>query len=548
MTRLLALAGLRLRLVLRASRGSSRVFNVLAFVAVAAAGLAAACGPAAAFGTITYMLIEAGTAEALDKLAVLLRALFVLVWVLALGVPIATGSLDQGFDVAPLRVFPIARRTLWLLTLGAAWLSFEHLAYLPALLVVASVLSATGAAPPALAFGVIAGTAACALAAGHALTLLVAGVLRRRGLREALGIGALLLIIGASLLPSILDQGGSPGGTGLLTLVAGTARWLPPLLAADALVARSPAEALAAAGGLVVWAVLLAGVSWAAFSFVHSGEPIVRRGGGWRRTGRPSPGARAEGGLARAVDRLPGPLRATVGKELRYLLRSAAGRFTLLMVPLFTALIARGFGTQAEIPFVGAPGADTLFVGLALYVGLLSSNWFHNAFGWDAGGAALWRLAPVSPRTVLAGKNLALWLYDGLLVALALLSLSLLAGPPSPLALLTGLLAHATAGLTLAATGNLASLLFPVPRDPSSLRNSGSFAGTLFGLAGTLAGSTLVGLALLPALFGRPGWSLAGLIAALAVAGLGWTGSLGLAGQLFERRGERLLAGLAGRG
>ncbi len=164
MDRLFALARLRFTLTLRASRGVSRVLDLLALAIMVVVGTVIALGLAALVTIIAGTLLAGGAPDDRDRLGILLRVVFAAVYGLALVAPIATGTVDPGLDVSRLRVFPIRSGQLWLLTFGAAWFSFEHLLWLPTLLGLALVLPAGGLSLAVVLAALLLG-ACCAVAA-----------------------------------------------------------------------------------------------------------------------------------------------------------------------------------------------------------------------------------------------------------------------------------------------------------------------------------------------------------------------------------------------
>jgi ABC-2 type transport system permease protein len=107
---------------------------------------------------------------------------------------------------------------------------------------------------------------------------------------------------------------------------------------------------------------------------------------------------------------LPRGLATVVEKEMRFLAR--APRFRMIFIMGFT------FGLIIWLPMVfgsfsGPPrGSNILTRNYLSWISvyglmMLGEVTIFNAFGFDRSAAAFWLLAPISPRTVLVGKNIA---------------------------------------------------------------------------------------------------------------------------------------------
>jgi hypothetical protein len=143
---------------------------------------------------------------------------------------------------------------------------------------------------------------------------------------------------------------------------------------------------------------------------------------------------------------------------------------------------------------------------------------------------------------VFLGKNLALWLYNAILLVLILTTWTIASGPPDPLTLWTGVLIFATALLILTTAGNVLSVIFPVPRDASAMKNSPSSAAVLLSLLvlliTALALGSLVGLPMLL------GWrSVQPLLLLALLGGLVFVYRLALSttARLFDERRESII-------
>ncbi len=128
---------------------------------------------------------------------------------------------------------------------------------------------------------------------------------------------------------------------------------------------------------------------------------------------------------------------------------------------------------------------------MLLYALLFSSNFVKHMFAWEGEGVKAYFMGPVSLQTVLCGKNLAVWIYNGLLFSLLMLCWSVAMGLPDPSTFLSALLMYAGAILIFTCFGNFLSILFPVRRDMSKINSSPSQIATLASF-GTLAITVLL--------------------------------------------------------
>jgi ABC-2 type transport system permease protein len=171
-----------------------------------------------------------------------------------------------------------------------------------------------------------------------------------------------------------------------------------------------------------------------------------------------------------------------------------------------------------------------------------------NAFGWDRGGARALFLAPLEPRRVLAGKNLAMAAYATALLAGAAAAAVAAGGWPPTWALAGAAALHLALGPMLLGAGNLVSIWNP-RASGFTLRRAKNLPA-LSGLAGMAIVSGAVGLLALPALLAarldEPWVLVGGWVAAAAAAWAAYLTTLRRVGALLEARRERLLAEVCG--
>jgi ABC-2 type transport system permease protein len=552
--RILAIVGLRLRLIARRSRGGAGVLNlagaVLVMLSLGLLGIALAVG----FGALTHIVIGRGDEQGI-------RTVFLVVFYTAFffGVvmPLLTGIINPGFDPSSLRIFPISRFRLYALTLAASFGNAEHWVYYPAF----AVICFTGV----LLRGInpLAGLATVGLAVlfcvgwGNTVVLFLVSLMRKRRAREILGIVLFAVIVAASLTPVLLedaegeiDSDAAPYLTLLLRVVVALGAWLPPTLAAEALTDLHTSGTLAALPSLfwlLVWDVAGVALGYRVFARYHLGDR--ERTPTAKRTARPpraaGPARRLLSADSQALAFVPREVRAVAAKEIRYLFRSVIGKFNLLMLPVLVIVVAIAVGRGFDVSLPGLDGDTLAFFGLLMYVTLFSNNFVNNAFAWEADGVQAYFISPVALHRVLAGKNLAVWTYNGLLLLITIVTWSVFRRIPSLATLLTAIGVYAACVLFFTTVGNFVSVLFPVGRDISSIRNTPSQIALLISLASlAVAASLAATFLLLPAVLGFA--SLRPVSVSVLLGLLAWLYTVGLrlAGRLMDRRREKLIDGL----
>jgi hypothetical protein len=217
------------------------------------------------------------------------------------------------------------------------------------------------------------------------------------------------------------------------------------------------------------------------------------------------------------------------------------------MMPVFVIIVVFFFARAVTSPFLGLPADSLLLFGLLLYGTLFSNNFVNNAFAWEGDGIRTYFWGPLRAEHVLAGKNLAVWTYNSLLLLITIGAWSILKRPPDPATLLSAILLYGSAILFFTMVGNIVSVLFPVRRDISSITNSPSQIAILISLASLGIAVSLVTATLLLAeragqAFMRPLF----LLVLLLVLGWSYRLTLRLAGRLMEQRKEKLIDSLGG--
>ncbi|MCC7234822.1 MAG: hypothetical protein IT163_05930 [Bryobacterales bacterium] len=163
---------------------------------------------------------------------------------------------------------------------------------------------------------------------------------------------------------------------------------------------------------------------------------------------------------------LPDPLGALVEKELRFL--SRAPRFRLVFFMGFT------FGLLVWLPMTLRPGGGPslltsnylTFVSVYALM-LLGEVSFWNTFGFDRAAAQIYYVTPVPVATVLIGKNIASAIFVFLEITAVTAVCALFRMPITAAKLAESYLVAFILALFLIAVGNLASIYYPRPVDPS---------------------------------------------------------------------------------
>ncbi len=236
-------------------------------------------------------------------------------------------------------------------------------------------------------------------------------------------------------------------------------------------------------------------------------------------------------------------LAAVVVTEGRLLLRAPQNYLRLRKPASLLLLCVFGFLS----PNMGRDPVYNLkeFLGLGalLYNVLWQMQFLCNRFGSEAGTGTLLFGFSVSRRTLLMGKNIALFLLLLVLDGLALAGLCVVAGFPQNIPLFWLWLPMILLALT--ALGNVVSVLHPFSIVPPIKRTSVEPSDTLTG--GYIGVGCLAALLLLPA-----GWLLSfplfGFISAFVYVAAIYAASLHGASALLARREYQMIAGLDGLG
>lgn len=542
MDRLLALIWLKLAMWRHGLRTGAGVADVMAGIGLTIVAGLLSLGLTAGLGAAMYYALVAGGA------GILRRGLLVVshtVAVLAVGVPVLLGLERGGLPLSRLAVFPLSRGALYRLSLGASFASGVHLLWLPSLLFT-FLLAVTWHGAGAFLWGsVLAVFGLCLMVWCNTLLLLVRRLTARRSVREVLAVVALFVLVAVSVVPAVLDSSATEERPSrmealleLLPVAGEVMSVFPPSLAAGGL-ATAHFEGTAAAAGPLAWLLLwtAAGIALGFHLFAKS----LREGGA---PAPARPARRSSRGLP-GVDRLtwlPSAVRGVAARELRYLLRSSSGRFSVASAPVFMVLVGTVFAQGAGGPVLGIDASGVLFMGAMLYAAMFSSNFVNNAFAWERGGVRSYFMTPAAPEHVVLGKNLGVWIFNTILGVVCVIVFTVVAGAPAAPTLASGCLAFTAVLIAGTVAGNFVSISFPVSRDISRVNNSPSQIGFVVSLAVLLVtGAAIAGLALTAALTGGS-WTLPILLAILVAVEAGiYAALLGAAGRHLASRRERLV-------
>jgi ABC-2 type transport system permease protein len=341
-------------------------------------------------------------------------------------------------------------------------------------------------------------------------------LLARRRTREIMVVVFTLFIIGMQFSQFLFRQEG-------MRIANTVSRWmpvltvLPPGRVAAGLVAAfeaRSADALTAAGGVLLYAVAFAGFYTLRLRAKYRGEdlgesaaPSVRKPA----RVRPATPAAVAAAPAGGMHLLRAPVAAILSKDIRYFYRNTA-----MLMNLIIPLILIVFFRISAMNFAGRSAPhSSIFTGdfgypfSMFYVFLLTSQLCQNSLAYEGRGIERLFLSPIPFRDVMLAKNI----FQAMLIALEalfVLAIILLLGPPPRLPILLA----TWAGVPLIAiinfiAGNWLSIQFPRKFEFGVRRQSAAgmtiliSMGILLGTAGIIAAASALtiyfaGLWLLP--------------------------------------------------
>ncbi|HEX9039354.1 MAG TPA: hypothetical protein VF808_20400 [Ktedonobacterales bacterium] len=453
----------------------------------------------------------------------LLFATLTFLYVAWVALPIVQYAVNEGLDVSKLATYPLTRAERMVALTLATLLD-------PATFIIAALFTAVliswGAGPLPVAIGVVALLAFYVHTVGMSQMAVAAlvGMLRSRRYRDLSVVIFALMSVTCSLAgqfaTTLLRHADGLSLLGRLD-IGRYAQWLPPGMAARAILQANAGDPLGALAWLLALValvpVLLTAWAWTLDRSVTSAESA---GGGRPLRRRVSPeGAAAMARPARAGRPWISPVVAAVAvKDLRYLWRDPQIKASLLsslvlLLVVFAPNLAHADHAPAHPDFFyeRMAGMEPLLAPLPALLIVLTLS--VNALGLERQGLGTLLLFPARPLDILWGKNLAVALV-ALVAQVGLIAASCAvtgAWPAAWLALVEGV----AATLTLLGAGNITSTLLPlrvrslavgsgsVSSDNGCLRSVislGALWGTLIALAPVFV------LLLMPPLLGRREW------------------------------------------
>lgn len=553
MNRMLAIAWLRYRLMLNRLRRREGVWNLIGGVLLGLLWGAAALGGAVAVGFLMKAALVSGDQDLLFKLqfGTLLAAMLAGVWL-----PLIIERGQGGPVTSRLLNFPVTGGELFWMSQAALALSVDHLLYYPVMIAVALAVI-LGPGPAWLGLMALVSLWLCILAWGHAVGLALEAMLRGRRSREIVGVLTVVVIITMGMGPGIVEKalGGRdpqeiPGLVAAVDVLKACGRTLAPFQAAAGLQAVRAGETGAALGHLAgIWAWTLPGTllaRWIFIAFYLGDRGSIRRGGRRPGTARPTMGRPTLLWELRLDEGVLSPVAfACAAKDLRVHFRSLSGRLILVLAPLLMAWIGWFVLKDVAEAALGLQVGEIHFFGMLFYVAIFANSQTTNNLAFEGAGVQAYFLLPGPLTQVILGKNLALWVFQTILLGMCLAALAVVQSWPDPVTLLSGVLLYAGVIVMRTAGGNVLSILFPRRRELSSRQDKTPLMSTLLGLLMFAATVALAWVfAVLPGLAGHPGWQPAalGFLLLIAVAGHRW--SLGAVAGLLEDRREAVVAAL----
>jgi hypothetical protein len=427
------------------------------------------------------------------------------------------------FDLRRFRIYPVPPRLLSLMNFAGLFFEPTWLLIYPVLVALAVGVSWLPGAPQApalllaeaLAVFATGGVLHLAAAAGAALD---ARPLLRRGFSLALVLASL-----AGYLDAQLSSSKSPW---MLQFFAAhralIVAWTPPGWAAQLAQDLSSGRYLQALRPALLMAA--AGLAFSLVAHEIASRDLLRPA----EDGRAGKGGRRAAGLR--LPFLPGSFSALFEKEVKTALRAGWLQFVVMPV-MYLVLVRTVFA-----------GPEPLLIA-AVYAHLGVLDLATNIFGRDVAGARAWFLWPVSLREVLAAKNAVAYVFS-LVIYAVLGCVGLVTANATAGQFLIGLLAHAALFPLLAALGNAASVLSPIPVRGARLRRvrGAGPVGIRLGAMAILGVAAWAPYGMARATGLRLGAAYTGEMIAMAVV---YLGTLSAGARLVETRREPMLAALS---
>ena len=124
MDRVLAIVGLRLKLLTRRLLGKGGTANLLGSIGLFVLGALFSLGLAIGFGIMVHVLAKGSDPE---RIRIGFLVCFYTFFFFGIVLPILSGMIEQSFDAAPFLIFPISRLRLFGITLAASFGNPHHM-------------------------------------------------------------------------------------------------------------------------------------------------------------------------------------------------------------------------------------------------------------------------------------------------------------------------------------------------------------------------------------------------------------------------------------
>ncbi|WP_263358541.1 hypothetical protein [Acidicapsa ligni] len=394
-------------------------------------------GPAIGAGLGSWYLVSTGM---YSDLAILLWIIFAL-WQF---IGVSTSATGPSFDLSTLIRYPIRYRDYLLIRLSFGLLDPPTLAGITCL--IAMTIGIAVAAPILAPWSalVLFFYAICNIFFSRMVYSWIERWLAQRRTREILTVLILLASLGIQVVVQFAQRlDGHHGHPSPLLLQIGHAliaiNWcLPPGLASLAI------ERMHGGLPLIAIATLLAvGLYVATFLFIlhirlhaeYLGEnlsevPASAKVAVTPRKESPSR-ARDHADTPRRRGLLPDAVSACIVKELRYLMRSGAQLYSLVVPPFMVFIFTARTSAMGQIGMHRNSVSTYLFTYGCAYTLLVFVSFIYNCLGSDAAGVQFYFIAPVRMRNVILAKNILTGCLLAIEILLIYISASLANKPPS---------------------------------------------------------------------------------------------------------------------
>jgi len=299
---------------------------------------------------------------------------------------------------------------------------------------------------------------------------------------------------------------------------------------------------LKSAAGLLLYALVFAGLLWRRYAAQYRGEELSETVAP-ARASKKTPVAIPARIESEGIRLLPAEVSAIMRKELRYLTRNTFVSMSLVLPPVLVLFFAMQFSGPHPAASRHAISPQMFFPGVMAYIVLILMAPAFNTFAYEGRGMQTYFMVPLRFRDVLLGKNLTqftILLFEVGACVGVLAWKSVLPGLTVILSTMAALIFCVVGQFTI---GNWSSLMFPKKMEFG--RTQGQRQS---GMAVLMAFATqIVFMGICTPVFLAAGWTqnpwlpveIFVFLAAAALAG--YFASLDSLTQLAERKKERLL-------